>query len=91
MTYRVETVRSRVKKQLKHIPKTELKRIATDVKALGENPLPPGAVQLEKNVYRIRVGDYRIIYKIFEEEKLVLIGRVARRNEDTYKRVRDLF
>ncbi len=59
--------------------------------ALADDPYPPGALQLERDVYRIRVGNYRVIYKVFENEKLVLIGRVARRNEATYKGLRDLF
>jgi mRNA interferase RelE/StbE len=91
MTYRVDAARSRVKKQLKRIPKSDLQRIVAAVKALAEDPTPAGAVQLEKDVYRIRVGNYRIIYKVFEDEKLVLIGRVARRNEGTYRGLRDLF
>lgn len=91
MTYRVEAARSRVKKQLRRIAKSELKRIVRATNELGENPLLPGAVQLEKDVYRIRVGNYRIIYKVFEEEKLVLIGRIARRSESTYKGLRELF
>ncbi len=91
MTYRVDAARSRVRKQLKRIPKSDVARIAAAVADLANNPYPPGAVQLEKDVFRIRVGDYRVIYKVFEDEKLVLIGRVARRNEATYKGLRDLF
>ena len=91
MTYRIDAARSRVRKQLKRIPKSDVVRIAKAVQALADNPLPPGAVQLEKDVYRIRVGNYRVIYKIVEDEKLVLIGRVARRNEGTYRGLRDLF
>ena len=91
MTYRVEAARSRVRKQLKRIPKSDLQRIAKAVMALADDPYPPGALQLERDVYRIRVGNYRVIYKVFEDEKLVLIGRIARRNETTYKGLRDLF
>ncbi len=91
MTYRVDAARSRVRKQLKRIPKSDLQRIAKAVMALADDPYPPGALQLERDVYRIRVGNYRVIYKVFENEKLVLIGRVARRNEATYKGLRDLF
>ena len=83
--YRVETIRNRVKKQLKAIPMSDLARIGLAAKALAENPYPDGAVQLPKSIYRIRVGDYRVIYKVFEEEKLILIGRVVRRSESTYR------
>ena len=91
MTYRVDAARSRIRKQLKRIPKSDLQRIAKAVMALADDPYPPGALQLERDVYRIRVGNYRIIYKVFEDEKLVLIGRVVRRNKATYKGLRDLF
>ncbi|MFQ5399721.1 MAG: type II toxin-antitoxin system RelE/ParE family toxin [Anaerolineae bacterium] len=89
--YRVEAARTRVKRQLKRIPKSELVRIGTAVKTLGEEPRPPGAIQLHTNIYRIRIGNYRIIYKVYDEEKLVLIGRVVRRSEITYKGIGDLF
>ena len=91
MTYRVETARSRVKKQLKRIRKSELSRIGVAVATLGDNPYPSGVVQLESDIYRIRVGNYRIIYKVYKDEKLVLIGRITRRDEDTYKGIRNLF
>lgn len=36
-------------------------------------------------LWRLRVGDYRIIYGVFDRERLVKIVRVARRREDTYR------
>lgn len=89
--YRIDAARSRVKKDLRRIAAEDLRRIGDVVFALGDDPRPPGAVQLQKDVFRIRVGDYRVVYKVFEEEKLVLIGQVARRSEDTYKGMEDLF
>lgn len=41
--------------------------------------------------YRIRVGQYRIIYKVYDQEKIVLVGRVVRRSETTYDRLNELF
>ena len=66
MAYRVETARSRVKKQLRRIPKSELSRIGAAVAALGDNPYPTGAMQLESDIFRIRVGNYRVIYKVYK-------------------------
>jgi mRNA interferase RelE/StbE len=57
----------------------------------GDNPRPPGCRKLVENIYRIRVGDYRVIYKIDDERKKVVVGKVARRREDTYKVIEDLF
>lgn len=89
--YRVEAARSRVKRELKRIPKSELTRIGAAVSALGEEPRPSGVVQLESNIYRIRVGEYRVIYKVYDEEERVLIGRVVDRSESTYRRIDNLF
>ncbi|MCK4598524.1 type II toxin-antitoxin system RelE/ParE family toxin [Candidatus Bipolaricaulota bacterium] len=43
------------------------------------------------NVYRLRVGDYRVIYKVFDAKGVILIGRAARRSESTYRGLRWLF
>ncbi|MCP4168634.1 MAG: type II toxin-antitoxin system RelE/ParE family toxin [Chloroflexi bacterium] len=91
MTYRVETARDRVGKQLRRIPKADLGRISTAIITLADEPRPMGVVQLQKDIYRMRVGNYRIIYKVYDEEELILIGRVVRRSESTYQRVEDLF
>jgi mRNA interferase RelE/StbE len=66
-------------------------RQRTGIEALKENPRPHGIVQLEPNVYRLRIGEYRVIYKVFDREQLVIIGRVARRSEKTYQDISGLF
>jgi len=63
-------------------------RIKRELKGI---PGPPDAVQLEPNVYRVRIGNYRVIYKVYDEEQLILVGRVARRGESTYKGIGSLF
>jgi mRNA interferase RelE/StbE len=89
--YRVQAARSRVKKQLKSIPAADLTRIQAVVQTLGREPRPEGVIQLQKDIYRVRVGAYRIIYKVYDEQKVVLIGRVVRRGEDTYRGISNLF
>ncbi len=84
MNYRIETVSSRIKRELLRIPPLDRQRIAEAVQTLADDPRPPGVKQLELNLYRLRVGDYRVIYKVFDDEKVILIGRVARRSESTY-------
>ncbi|HFE67358.1 MAG TPA: type II toxin-antitoxin system RelE/ParE family toxin [Chloroflexi bacterium] len=91
MTYRIETASTRLKRELRRIPRKDRGRIGEVVQSLAENPIPHGSIQLIANVYRIRVGNYRIIYKVFEDEKLIIIGRIARRSEDTYKQIASLF
>jgi mRNA interferase RelE/StbE len=53
---------------------------------LSANPRPPGAVKLAgRDDFRIRVGDYRIVYAIDDEKYLVIVARVAHRRE-VYRR-----
>jgi len=91
VNYRIETVSSRIKRELLRIPPLDRQRIAEAVQTLADDPRPPGVKQLELSVYRLRVGDYRVIYKVFDDEKVILIGRVARRSESTYRGLHRLF
>ncbi|RJS73466.1 MAG: type II toxin-antitoxin system RelE/ParE family toxin [Candidatus Syntrophoarchaeum sp. WYZ-LMO15] len=79
MSYRVK-VHRRVEKFLKTIPKKEKERIKVLILSL-ENPyeVPHVRVKGEKGVYRARVGKYRILYSVFEEEGLVLVLKVDKR------------
>jgi mRNA interferase RelE/StbE len=53
---------------------------------LADDPRPPGAVKLAgRDDYRIRVGDYRIVYAVDDEEGLVIVARIAHRR-DVYRR-----
>ncbi|HIQ01891.1 MAG TPA: hypothetical protein EYH30_07145 [Anaerolineales bacterium] len=51
----------------------------------------PLVSELAPNVYRLRIGPYRVIYRVFDEEQVILIGRIARRSEGTYRDWEDLF
>jgi mRNA interferase RelE/StbE len=72
---------------LKHLPTTTFHRIIPYIKTLAENPRPSGCRKLtgSKNDWRIRVGDYRILYEIDEKAKAVRILRVRHRRE-VYRR-----
>ena len=89
--YRVEASSTRIKRELRSVPLHDRERVIKAIESLAENPRPYGIVQLEPNVYRLRVGGYRVIYKVFDKEQLVIIGRVARRSESTYRDVTGLF
>ncbi|HNS49932.1 MAG TPA: type II toxin-antitoxin system RelE/ParE family toxin [Anaerolineae bacterium] len=89
--YRIEAPSNRIKQELKRTPRDIRARIAEAVRALAEDPRPDGIRQLEPDVYRLRVGQYRVIYKVLDDEQLVLIGRITRRGEATYRDVSQLF
>ena len=89
--YRIEAPSARLKRELRRIQRRDRARIAKAINALAENPRPHGIVQLAPDVYRLRVGSYRVIYKVLDEDKLVLIGRIARRSGSTYQDLGRLF
>ncbi len=79
-----------LEKQLLRIPGKDRQRIAAGIRSLAVEPRPAGCVKLEKNLYRIRQGQYRIIYGIFDQDVVVVICKVARRSEETYKNIQSL-
>jgi mRNA interferase RelE/StbE len=62
------------------------RRIMEAFDGLRENPRPPGCVKVkgEADLWRIRVGDYRVVYTIEEDELIVLVVRIAHR-KDVYQ------
>ena len=70
-------------KDLKKIPKTDLKRIFSRIESLGEDPRPAGSEKLTgQELYRIRQGNYRILYSIQDNELTIWVIKVGHRNED---------
>ena len=81
--YRVLLARA-AEKELDALPQAVFDKVRAAAARLGENPRL-GAVKLEDSLYRIRLGEYRVIYRISENESAVVILRVARRAEKTYR------
>jgi mRNA interferase RelE/StbE len=55
-------------------------RISTAIDALADEPRPSGAAKLAgRDDYRVRVGDYRIVYAVDDNERLVIVARIAHR------------
>jgi mRNA interferase RelE/StbE len=75
----------RAEKQLDHLPLNVFDRIDKAIQRLRDNPRPQGVKKLYGRVHRIRVGDYRVIYSIFDSDKVVLISKIAQRSERTYR------
>ena len=74
--------RRSVKKDLSGIPGKDLKRVLEKVKSLALNPRPAGCENLSgQEKYRIRQGNYRIIYSIQDYELTVCIVKVGHRRE----------
>ena len=79
--YRVE-IAPRVAKDLSVLPKVDRLRVQAAIEALAGDPRPPGVKKLVgEDAYRVRVGDYRIIYEIADAVLVVLVVRVRHRKE----------
>ncbi len=71
------------KRQLRKLSKENQRRVLEGIEKLSQNPRPRGYKQLhgEENVFRVRVGDYRLIYEIADDVLLVFVLRIAHRRE----------
>ena len=85
MTYQIE-ISARAAKQLKKLSSEIRERINHKILELAENPRPSGVVKLENtdNKYRIRVGNYRVLYEIEDYVLIVKVVRVGHRR-DVYR------
>ena len=82
MAWRVEIKRSALR-ELAALPLRARRRVDAALRLLAENPRPPGARKLAgvENLYRVRTGDYQIVYRVEDDVFLVLIVRAAHRRE----------
>lgn len=78
---------STAEKSLKRIPQKHLVRILDVIQALSLNPYPDGCRKLtgEDNAFRVRYGQYRIIYEIENKRLIVLVLKIGHR-KDIYKK-----
>jgi mRNA interferase RelE/StbE len=86
MTYQIITPKS-VQKQIMALPVEIILRIDEAVLELAENPRPDGVTKLKGSdrTYRVRVGDYRVVYDIYDQERVVALIRCQHRRE-VYRR-----
>lgn len=82
--HNVQLARSAVR-DLDEICEPDLSRLRSRILSLGHNPRPQGSLKLKDTLHRVRVGDWRILYAIDDKQRTVIILRVLRRSERTYK------
>lgn len=79
-------VNSSVRKALKTIPRNDMKRIVDIFEELTINPYAGDIRKMEgeDNIWRRRIGAYRIKYEIQSQQKLIYIFEISRRTSNTY-------
>ena len=74
--------RTSVAKDLRGIPKPILARIIGRIEALRDDPRPPGCEKLTgRELYRVRQGDWRIVYSVDDDRIVVEVIRVGHRGD----------
>jgi mRNA-degrading endonuclease RelE of RelBE toxin-antitoxin system len=81
----------RVQRELDALQEVDCGRVVAKLRALATAARPHGCEKLYDAIYRVRVGDFRIIYFIDEENRRIEVGGIHRRTERTYKGIKGLF
>ena len=82
--YRIKIIPA-AQKDLDYFPSKQFRQITTAITKLSLNPRPPGNLKLtNEEGYRIRVGKYRILYRIDDHSKEIYIYRIKHR-KDVYR------
>lgn len=80
-SYRLRIKRS-AEKELRRVPKADLRRVVERMERLATEPRPPGCEKLfAENVYRVRQGDYRILYSVDDGEGAIEVIKIGHRRE----------
>ena len=71
------------RKELRKLPKATIARIVTLIESLAKNPVPPGVKKLAgtSHTYRIRTGNYRVVFNVEKDILVVEVVRVGHRKE----------
>jgi mRNA interferase RelE/StbE len=90
-----ERVEKEFEKELRRVSMNYQERVVASVRSLADNPRPPGKKykKLEEESvifsfvaqYRLRVGKYRVLYDIDDKNKKVILLKLAKKQEHTYK------
>lgn len=85
MSYVVH-IKTGARKQLAMLPRAIQVRVDGRIRELAKDPRPHASVKLEgeDNLFRVRVGDYRIVYEVHDDVLIVLVIRIGHRR-DVYR------
>lgn len=82
MNYKV-IIKKSAKKEIATLPKNVIKRVLMKIKQLADEPRPSGCRKIvgTENTWRIRVGNYRIIYNVFDDVLIIEVIAVKHRKD----------
>lgn len=82
MTYTIEFA-PRTRRELRKLSSVARKRVLEKIDSLADNPFPHGYTEMKgsQNYYRVRVGNYRVIYTVEHGELLILVVSIGHRRE----------
>ena len=85
MAYRID-VKPKAQEALAKIANPHRRRISRAIDALALDPRPPGCIKIvgAEDAYRVRVGDYRIVYEVIDRVLVVYVIRIGHR-KDVYR------
>jgi len=81
----------KVRRELDALQEVDYERVLVKLRALGNAPRPQGCEKLYDAIYRVRAGDFRIIYLVDEKNKRIEVGGIRRRTKKTYRGIEKLF
>ena len=75
-----------VYKQIKKIPHKNIERILFVIESMSFDPFQGDVQKMknEKDIWRRRVGSYRIFYEVFQNNRIILVFKIKRRTSNTY-------
>jgi mRNA interferase RelE/StbE len=75
-------VKRSAERELRALPKADLRRITDRIRGLADAPRPPGHEKLSsQDHYRVRQGDYRVVYAIDDAHRVITIVKIGHRRE----------
>jgi len=89
--FQVRLRSKRVQRELDALQEVDYERVIHKLRTLANVPRPQGCEKVYDAIYRVRVGDLRIIYLIDKQNKRIEVGGIRRRSESTYKEIKELF
>ena len=80
--YTIRFARS-ARKELEHLDASVVSRIFPKIETLAQDPRPPGCRKLQgfENLWRIRIGHYRVVYQVLDDEQVIDVVAVRHRSQ----------